>query len=373
MDLLGRKIMELIRQKGPLTFEHFMEMALYDPEFGYYASGRSRIGREGDFFTSSHLHPVFGAMIGRQVEEMWRLMGMPDGFTIVEPGPGEGLICCDMLDYLKERECFNALRYFLVEPNPATKKRQQALLARFSGKVRWYPSLKDVGTVRGCVFSNELIDAFPVHLVLMEDRMQEIYVGVDGKGEFRELTGPLSTPALEYYFRGNVPTLAKGYRTEVNLRAREWLHSVSEKLLDGFIMTIDYGYSARDYFSDDRDRGTLMCYYGHRISEDPFKHIGEQDITAHVNFSDLGRWGEEIGLKTRGFTSQGAFLMSLGVHGEMERIASAGHDYSLELARIKRLVLPGGMGESHMVMVQYKGDGEPVLKGFSIRNSVRYL
>lgn len=372
MDSLRQKITDMISERGPLTFQHFMEMALYDPQFGYYTSHETKIGREGDFFTGSHLHPAFGAMIGRQVEEMWLLTGCPPVFTIVEPGPGEGHICCDMLDYLKDRACFKALSYLLVERNVEMKQRQEALLAGFSEKVRWYPSLKDVGEITGCVLSNELIDAFPVHLVVMEDSMREIYVTFDGKS-FRELTGPLSTPALEDYFTENRLKLAKGYRTEVNLKSKEWLHSVNEILQEGFILTIDYGYSARDYFSDQRDSGTLMCYYRHRLNDNPFEHIGQQDITAHVNFSDLRRWGEEIGLKTTGFTSQGAFLVSLGIHEEMGRISVSGPNHAFELAAMKRLILPGGMGESHMVMVQYKGEGDPVLKGFSIRNSVKYL
>jgi SAM-dependent MidA family methyltransferase len=371
-DLLKLKIMDVIRAGGPVTFEKFMEMALYDPEFGYYTSGKARIGRKGDFFTSSHLHPAFGGMIGRQVEEMWHLLGEPSRFTIVEQGPGEGHVCGDMLGYLKDKECFSALSYFLLEPDPETKKRQESLLAGFSGKVRWHPSLNEIGKVSGCIFSNELIDAFPVHLVVMGDSLQEIYVDFDNKG-FRELCGPVSTPALEDYFRENAVTLPKGYKTEVNLRSKDWLDAVNERLLEGFILTIDYGYTARDYFSEERDRGTLMCYYRHHLSEDPFEHVGEQDITAHVNFSALSRWGAAIGISTTGFTSQGAFLVSLGIHEEIEKIAAVRHDYAFELGRIKSLILPGGMGESHMVLAQYKGEKQQVLKGFSMRNSVKYL
>ncbi|MEJ2695221.1 MAG: SAM-dependent methyltransferase [Candidatus Sulfobium sp.] len=372
MDSLKQKIIKTVRERGPMTFEQFMEAALYDAEFGYYMSGAPRIGREGDFFTGSHLHPAFGAMIGRQIEEMWTLMGKPGRFTVVEPGPGEGRICKDMLNSLKDRKFFNALSCFLVERTPSMKERQEAMLAGFREKVTWYSSLEDVGTVTGCVFSNELIDAFPVHLVVMEDSMKEVYIGLQDDG-LRELTGPLSVRELVKYFAERGLALTKGYRTEVNLRAKEWLHSVSERLKEGFVLTIDYGYAARDYFSGERDRGTIMCYYKHRLNEDPLEHIGEQDITAHVNFSDLHLWGKETGLSTAGFTSQGAFLMSLGIHEEMEKIAAARKDYVFELARIKRLIMPGGMGESHMVMAQYKGKGNPELKGFSIRNSIRHL
>ncbi|MHB8880149.1 MAG: class I SAM-dependent methyltransferase [Thermodesulfovibrionales bacterium] len=371
-NLLEKKITGLILERGPMTFERFMETALYDPELGYYCSPDLEIGKAGDFYTSSHLHPVFGVMVGRQIMEMWEFMARPERFTLVEVGGGTGHICADILDSLKEGQFFDALQYIIVEISPAMRKKQQVLLAAYAAKVSWVSCLEELAPFRGCIFSNELIDAFPVHLVEMGDELTEIYVNTRA-GALVEEAGPLSTQALADYFREFHITIEQGYRTEVNLRARQWLQDVSEKLLEGFVLTIDYGYNTRDYYSEDRDRGTLLCYHRHQAGEDPLQHIGQQDITAHVNFSALKKWGENAGLRARGFSSQGAFLVSLGIDAEISRLAEQSPDYPVELARIKKLILPQGMGDSHMVMLQYKGNGEPVLKGFSLRDQTRHL
>lgn len=372
MNMLEQKVIKKISEEGPITFEQFMEAALYDPEFGYYMSKETKIGREGDFYTSSHLHPVFGVMLGRQIEEMWELMGRPEDFNIVEVGSGAGYICKDMLEYMKEREFFDSLNYIIVELNPAMREKQRGLLSEFSHEVQWFSSLNQVKDIRGCVFSNELLDAFPVHIVQMDEVLKEIYVNVEGNGLGEEL-GPLSTNDIIEYLEGFSIELEKGYRTEVNLRIKEWLNSINNSLIEGFIITIDYGYSAQDYYSEDRNRGTLMCYHRHQFNENPYKNIGEQDITAHLNFSSVMKCGEEIGIKTIGFCSQGAFLVSLRIDEEIKRLDLSSKDYLFELARIKGLILPQGMGESHKVIVQYKGDNIAKLKGFSIRNQIKSL
>jgi SAM-dependent MidA family methyltransferase len=372
MNALERSIINKIKMEGPITFEKFMERALYDPEYGYYAAEKVRIGRKGDFFTSSHLHSAFGAMIGRQIREMWDIMNRPDDFKIVEMAPGAGYVCRDMLDSLRGDIFFTSLRYCLIERNSAMKVKQQDLLSEFSDRVAWYSSLEEVGKVRGCIFSNELLDAFPVHIVLMEERLKEIYVSED-RAHLREEKGDVSTTDLIDYFRDFSVELEQGYRTEVNLKIRDWLNSVNTTLEEGFILTIDYGYTSRDYYSEDRNRGTLLCYYRHQMNEDPLQNVGEQDITAHVNFSSVRKWGDRIGLKTIGFCGQGPFLVSLGIEEEIQKLAAGSDDYLFGLARIKRLIMPQGMGESHMVMAQYKGAGQPGLRGFSLRNQLKYL
>jgi SAM-dependent MidA family methyltransferase len=372
MNPLERKIIETIRAKGPVTFEKFMDMALYEPVAGYYASGKPRIGKTGDFYTSSHLHPVFGIMLGRQIEEMWEKMGRPDDFSIVEMGPGEGHLCNDMLNYLRNRDIFSSIVYIIIERSEAMRERQRAVSEGFGDKVKWFSSLGETGGIKGCILSNELIDAFPVHIVRMEDELKEIYVAFDGLNLI-ERSGPLSTDELSEYFAGVPVSLEKGYQTEVNLRTKEWLDEINASLRKGFVLTIDYGYSARDYYSEDRNRGTLLCYFKHQLNENPLNNIGEQDITAHVNFSSLKKWGEEIQLKSTGYCSQGAFLVSLGIDEEIKRLFSESDDYLSELARIKKLIMPQGMGDSHMVMVQYKGDENPELRGFKVRNQLRYL
>jgi len=372
MNPLERKIINMIKTEGPLTFEKFMSVALYDKEYGYYVKEKTRIGREGDFFTSPHLHPVFGIMIGKQIEEMWELLGNPDDFSLIEMGPGTGYVCKDMLDYLKKRELFKSLKYFIVELSSSTRDRQKDLLSEFSDKIRWVDSLNDIGEVRGCIFSNELLDAFPVHLVRMDDSLNEIYVDIiDSK--FVEREGQPGTKALAEYFTEFAIEPERGYTTEVNLKIRDWLKDINNILEEGFILTIDYGYPAWEYYNEDRNRGTLMCYHRHQWNEDPLINIGEQDITAHVNFSAVSKWGKENSFETIGYCSQGTFLVSLGIDEEIRRLASDSEDYLSELTRIKRLILPQGMGESHKVLIQYKGDKIMKLKGFTIRNKVSSL
>ena len=372
MNMLELKVIEKIRREGPLTFECFMEMALYDEEFGYYMREATRIGREGDFYTGSHLHPEFGISIGRQIEEMWEVIGRPANFSIVEMGAGEGYVCGDMLGGLKNSDFFDSLDYNIIERNPAMRARQKKALHRFSHKIKWFSTINDLSGITGCIFSNELLDAFPVHIVQMESGLKEVYVTVDDD-VIKEVLGPPGTNDLEEYFRENSVGLQEGYRTEVNLRVRQWLEDVSNSLARGFVMTIDYGYSSRDYYFQDRNRGTLVCYHRHQVNEDPCRFIGEQDISTHVNFTSVKKWGEQFGLNTIGFCSQSAFLISLGITEAIERLAATSADYLFELARIKKLILPQGMGESHQVLVQVKGDNDLKLKGFTMKNKVEYL
>ncbi len=381
MNLLKQKIADRIQQEGPIIFESFMDMALYDPEFGYYVSQGQRIGREGDFYTSSHLHAIFGAMVGKQIREMYEVMGSPEGFTIVEMGAGEGYVCKDMLDYLKredgakpdaKRSFYQALQYVIVERNDLQRIRQQDRLDHYQEKIAWISDISEAGSIRGCIFSNELLDAFPVHLLRMEDQLKEVYVSYDGTS-FVEKAGDLSSDSIAEYFKDTGIELARGYTTEVNLRIRDWLLNIETVLEEGFVFTIDYGHPAEEYYSEDRNRGTLLCYHNHELSEDPYENIGSQDMTSHVNFSSVKRWGEEMGLRTLGYCSQGTFLLAMGIDQEIARLAETSDDYLFEVSRIKKLFLPQGLGESHKVLIQYKGSDLPELQGFSIRNQLRLL
>lgn len=378
---LNQTIINKIKSEGPISFETFMEMALYYPELGYYMRDSAKIGRTGDFYTSSHLHPIFGAMIGRQMEEMWDIMGRPDVFNIVEMGAGMGYLAKDVLGYLqqsavsyqqsgKEKDVLRHLKYTIVELNPSIKVSQEQLLSGFMDKVKWVSDLKEMEPVAGCFLTNELLDAFPVRLVEMDDELKEIYVSVESD-ELIELKLCCSDN-IKNYFKEYSITLPNGYRTEVNLKINEWLKEVSSKLSEGFVLTIDYGYPAWDYYSEERSRGTLLCYYQHQVNENPYQNVGEQDITAHVNFSALKKWGEETGMKTLGFCPQGTYLVSLGIDEVITELYGDSPD-AFEIAKIKGLVLPEGMGESHKVMVQHKGKGEGRLRGFSIRNQVGIL
>jgi SAM-dependent MidA family methyltransferase len=385
MLLLKEKIVNKIKTEGPISFETFMALALYDPEFGYYTRPSAVIGRKGDFYTSPHLHMIFGVMIGRQMEEMWEVMGRPDRFQIVEMGAGMGYLAKDIFDYIVTKELSGHIDYSIVELNPAVREQQQTLLSGHAGKIRWFSGLGDIGTVAGCFLSNELFDALPVHLVVKRDELMEVFVSLpealdnEHDNTLVEVERPCSSNIAAYLqdFSINLPN---GYKTEINLKIKDWLTEVSKKLERGFILTIDYGYSSAEYYSDERSTGTLLCYYKHQVNEDPYRHIGEQDITAHVNFSSVKKWGEELGLRTDGYCPQGTYLVSLGIDQAITDLYCNSPDpFStpknpgffgdpFEMAKIKGLIFPQGMGVSHQVMVQSKGIDEAKLRGFTLRN-----
>jgi SAM-dependent MidA family methyltransferase len=283
MNEIEKLIRERISNEGPMPFEAFMEVALYHPGLGYYTSPDTEIGRSGDFYTSPHLHPVFGAMIGRQAEEMWEIMGCPPEFAIVEAGGGRGWLAKDILDYLKRKPLYKCLSYTLAELNPGMRERQGDLLKEHAPRVGWVQRPGDIKPLTGLILTNELLDALPVHLVEMGEDLKEIYVTLDGES-LAETSGEPSTPAIAEHLREFGISLAKGYRTEVNLRMRDWLVEAAGLLKNGFVITIDYGYPAQELYSPERDRGTLLCYHRHQVNEDPLQRTGEQDITAHINF-----------------------------------------------------------------------------------------
>ncbi|MGO9377302.1 MAG: class I SAM-dependent methyltransferase [Dissulfurispiraceae bacterium] len=352
-----------------------MEDALYFPGMGYYAKDSTMIGRAADFYTSPHLHPLFGAMIGKQIEEMWCLLGRPSAFQIVEIGAGMGYLAKDVMDYLKRRMILDRLHYLIIERNPAVVAHQSSLLKDFEGRVIWQNSLADIAPITGCYLSNELLDAFPVRLVEMGDELSEVFVSLNEDDELIEVLKPCECELLNYFREFSIDihsVMESGYRTEVNLEIRRWIRDVVKKLFRGFVLTIDYGYTADDYYSRERNRGTLLCYHKHQVIENPYINIGEQDITAHVNFSSLKKWGDEAGLKTMGFSPQGSYLISLGMDEVTADMPELTGDI-MDTAKIKGLILPEGMGESHKVMVQYKGDKDLKLRGFELRNRKKYL
>lgn len=378
MNPLEHKIVEKIKKDGPIPFATFMEMALYEPGLGYYMSENIEIGKAGDFYTSQHVHPAFGRMIAKQLEEMWQCLGNPSQFFVIEAGAGAGLLCLDILESLKQREIYDVLAYVIVEMNPYVREKQQNLLSPFTDKVTWLRSLEEKHGVVGCIVSNELLDAFPVHLIETAGDIKEVYVDLNtckGGDEvpFREVIGAPSTDDICAYLDEFSVHLPNGYRTEINLRIREWLQAAAHVLSKGFILTIDYGYSVREYYSPERNRGTLLCYSKHRVHENPYLNVGSQDITAHVNFSAVKKWGEACGFRTIGFCRQGTYLVSLGIDELIQDLFHTSPDYLFEVARIKRLILPGTFGETHSVMVQYKGAKDPLLRGFAMKNDADLL
>ena len=279
MQQLPEIIIAKIEKEGPLSFRDFMEMALYHPGHCYYTSDRVKIGADGDFYTSPYLTGLFGELLGNQLEEMWITLGrLP--FTIVEYGAGTGLLCRDILCRLKEnRQLYETLNYFIIEKSGTMREKESAILPE---KVDWKVSIRELGPVTGCIFSNELVDNFSVHQVVMEDELMEVCVIYD-EG-FREILRPAPENLKDYLYRLGVD-LPRGFRAEINLEATQWIQEVAGSLQKGFVMTIDYGYPSAVLYG--KKTGTLACYHRHRVHYSPYEFIGEHDITSHVNFP---RW-----------------------------------------------------------------------------------
>ncbi|MCX7594146.1 MAG: class I SAM-dependent methyltransferase [Fischerella sp.] len=398
-----------------ITFATYMEMALYHPEYGYYSTQAINLGKRGDFFTSVHLGADFGELLAEQFFQMWEILGQPVRFSLVEMGAGQGHLARDILRYVQQRypDFFAALEYVIVEKSLALKQEQQQRLQKFT--VHWC-SLEEIpkNSIIGCFFSNELVDALPVHqFILKNGRLQEIYVtiqeestlnsqqslvsptspsplpnGKPKKGRnhpisphptqaFTEIIGEPSTPKLAEYFdlvgiQFTENLYPEGYRSEVNLAALDWLSVVADRLQRGYVLTIDYGYPASRYYNPRRSQGTLQCYWRHQRHHNPYINIGRQDITAHVDFTALERWGERCGLTKVGLTQQELFLMALGLG---DRIASLSHTKQpiSELLRrrdaLHQLLDPCGLG-GFCVLLQTKGltktEISQPLKGFTM-------
>jgi SAM-dependent MidA family methyltransferase len=341
-------IIKKIHQQGIISFRDFMEMALYYPGLGYYTSKKDKIGKKGDYYTSPNLTPAFGEILGRQLVEMWGIIGEKE-FTVVEMGAGTGLLSMDVIEYLKGNpEIFHDLDYCIVEKSPALRNIQQE---RLGENVRWCSSLHELSGMTGCLFSNELVDAFPVHQVVMEEELMEVFV--DHENGFIEIMKPASDE-LNYYFAELGVVLPRGFRTEANLEALNWAHELGTILEKGFVITIDYGYPSTELYQDYRNRGTLMCYHRHTASEDPYEHIGEKDITSHVNFSALSHWGIMNGLELCGFTDLAHFMMGLGIDEYLKRAQEKDPvNYWKKMLPIKTLLME--MGETFKILIQKKG------------------
>lgn len=362
--VLEAEICERIRRQGPMTFAAFMDLALYHPEHGYYSAIGEKIGPRGDFCTSPETHPVFGALIARQLEQMWSVLGAPDEFRVVEVGAGNGSLCAQIVRFAPHSEFHRRMRYEIVEKSAELVKRQRQTLSHIApdllGKVSWFVPTESAPLPRienGCFLANELLDAFPVHRVAMrEGRLKEIYVGQED-GRLVDVVGELSTPDLARYFALLGIDLAEGIVAEVNLVAVKWIREVANALGAGFAITIDYGFPAEELFTSRRRQGTLMCYYRHTYSADPYARVGQQDMTTHVDFTSLIRAGREVGLGFVGFTTQADFLGNLGLDGfiaALDGLALSPAAFYDNKFAMRRLGNPEALGK-FKALVQRKG------------------
>jgi SAM-dependent MidA family methyltransferase len=359
---------------GPIPFVRFMELALYHPQFGYYMrrpdrENDERIGWSGDFYTSSDVHPILGRALAAQARQMDELLGSPTPFTIVEVGAGKGILARDCLEAIQAHDDFaSRVRYVLIERSPAMRELQRRNLGPWlskTGLVTWIEDLDGLASesVTGLFFSNELIDAFPVHRIQVKaGRTEELCVDYKD-GCFVGCLKPLSTASLAQYLQQLNVTWSEGYRTEVNLLAMDWMEQVARRLNCGFVLTIDYGHTAQDLYGTERKEGTFLCYFQQRTNDDPFIRVGEQDMTAHVDFSSLAAVGEAHGLCVTGYTNQMSFLMGLGVEEMIEKLKPDSPAFGAAI----HLLQPDGMGSTFKVLVQHKGISRPELDGLKFK------
>lgn len=365
--VLKERIIQRIQAEGGIPFREFMAMALYEPGLGYYCARREKMGRQGDYLTSPEVGPLFGAMLGRQLLGMWTALGRPARFQAVEAGAGTGALCLDILRWARRAapDFADALTYTIVEASPVLQERQKETLesAGLGPYVRWQDSVPS--DVAGCIFSNELLDSMPVHRVAARGgRLYEIFVTWDGSRFQEELREP-STPEIEAYFQALGLRLPESCCGEVNLDAVRWVRQAAGALRRGFLLTMDYGYEAPELYAPWRKNGTLMCFYRHNLSTDPYVRLGRQDITAHVDFTSIRRAGEEAGLSTLVLLTQCEFLLDLGIR---EAMAPPGEDdagledYYARRRQALELIDPAGLGRIR-VLIQCKGLRKPRLAG----------
>jgi SAM-dependent MidA family methyltransferase len=298
-------------------------------------------------------------MIAKQLKQMWEIIGSGT-FTIVEFGAGNGWLCHDILDYFKHHsEVYDKLDYCIIEKSDVMRTRQQQLLVE---KVTWHDGLGELDRIKGCILSNELLDNFAVHLVEMGSELMEVFVGY--ADDFIEVKEPAGAALKQYLDELNID-LPQGFRAEINLDALPWLKELSNCLEDGYVLTIDYGGQSADLYTSRRSRGTLLCYNNHTINEEPYKNLGLQDITSHVNFSALMHYGSQYGLQTCGYTEQAHFLLSLGFKEWLRNSLDKGGDL-LRMVQKEAFVsnrLLVDMGSKFKVLIQRKGACRDALDG----------
>ena len=312
MTSLQQRIIERIQHEGPISFATYMRMALYEPGYGYYVTGQTKMGWEGDYYTSTDIADFFADCMGRQLQHMWERLGKPEPFNVLEQGAGRGDLASDVRNWAARQapDLHTALDYRTEDIHLGVD-----VISATPLRISW----KRVHVV----LSNELVDAFPVHIVEVRDKhLYELYVDAQDGRLFPVLDEPSSAEVAAYLDNFKIPwvTYRDGWRAEINLDALRWLRQVVNILQQGYLLAIDYGDKARALYSPHRQHGTLTCYYHHQTSEQPLARPGQQDITAHVNFSALIDEGRQQGLRLNLFTTQRQWLENMGISTALEQL-----------------------------------------------------
>ena len=364
---LTARIREEIRAGGgAIPFSRFMDLCLYAPGLGYYRNATLKFGPTGDFVTAPEISDHFATCLSRQVAQ---ILDLVPGGVVLEVGAGSGRLSAQILRSLASRGL--EPRYRLLEPSAELRRRQETHFREQSlgGRVEWLDDFPDSG-LKGVVIANEVLDALPASCFeVTGDAVREAHVGWRD-GAFRFEWRPPSPPlehAWEGIRRDIACTLPPGYLAEVNLAAPAWVESMAARTERGLLLLLDYGYPRRELYHPERTSGTLACHYRHRVHYDPFFCPGLQDLSTHVDFTALARAGEAAGLEVAGFTTQAEFLLATGLLEEGAGLAAASDAYLRFAQEVKRLTLPGEMGEAIKVLALARGIDAPLI-GFTGRD-----
>ena len=380
---LPEVIRDRIGQAGPIPFAEYAALALYHPGLGYYARADQRSGRAGDFYTSVDLGPLFGRLLARQFGEMWRLLPAgregagPDGFDLVEAAAGNGRLARDVLDAAARDDppFYDAIRLHLVEASEAARAAQPSTLGRHAARLA-SSGPDPPPRVRGVIFANELLDALPPHVLVMTGRgLREVYVDTAaGSDGFVECLGPVSARARQHVDRQKI-ALEPGWRAEVTPDAVDWVARAVASIDEGFLLLIDYGHEAHELYSATHAAGTLTTFRDHRAGtagdDGPAPWLidpGACDITAHVDLTAVRGAAERAAAETLGVLDQTYFLLGLGALEAVDDTAATGSVAALRARlALKTLLVPGGLGSTHKVLIFGVGVGRPSIAGCSYR------
>jgi SAM-dependent MidA family methyltransferase len=360
--LVEAELHRRIRTAGRITFAEFMDVALYLPGGGYY-DRHALIGRQGDFLTSPETHPIFGALLATLLAAVWKAIGSPPLFHVTEYGGGTGALCRDVMQAGPHisADFARAIVYQMVETSESLRRLQQTSLGDLGERVHWLTPGQAPTPLPGCIVANELVDALPVHrLRKYSGTAREVYVG-SSADRYLELVGIPSCSELERYLLRAGASLSEGATVEVNLAAREWLAEAARRLQTGYLLIVDFGGSTDELCRTAGTRGNLKCCYRHGWTDDPYDRPGLQDITAPVDFTELGLAGEELGLHTLLYLSQRELLERLGLGRVIESMARS--DLGVEerernLQAMRALADPGGLGGYRVLLL---GEAAPPL------------
>ena len=362
LDLICAKI----GQQGAIPFVDFMQQALYAPTHGYYSAGSQQFGVDGDFITAPELTPLFGQALANQCQQVLSKLDAP---IVFEFGAGRGRLCVDVLTHLEHLHCLPR-EYHILEVSGALQRQQldfiEAKIPHLASRVKWLTHWP-TEAFNGVVLANEVLDAMPVHRFLqIKNQVLESYISLNTQGELQEEFKPCINPRLMAHVKTVLASTLYPYQSEANLFIDDWLCQCYAMLCQGAFFIIDYGFPRHEYYHPERHHGTLMCHYRHRAHTDPLVHLGEQDITAHVDFTHVAEAAHAAGFQVAGYTNQASFLLANGLLSLLTDVENEHARINSQQA-VKQLLQPSEMGELFKVIALTKHIDLP-LNGFQLQD-----